>query len=975
MKRFIPLWVFSTFWPTVCFGSWQTIFDHPKSWEFAPKQKYSIRAYSEFMPAPKIGLRPYELLDHKGKELTDKEKAKILSRQAFREFYDVRSPRTFFVHPYDEHREIRPGLKHLARSWMKNLVQLIASMDENKDRSGISETLRLGNPWPKNPPKNSERPIVSLTPLTLSRTQDDLGQTPWTVFGGSEKDWEWIFWRSLKRAERPERWFFKLIKTVFEKTGSAKSLRDAGLWIFSKREGEIPKSLRHLLWKDSVKPASVRFLVTFLPFGEWPGALRQKLASGDLDVIPHPATLIFHRPPMFELAASVHEEAYQIPLAREFSGYASDRGLRIPQVHFLSGIPEEKSAVKHKEAGVAPPQPPKKATAWELLFASDEGLDLYDKPIARNTQIWRMATKQDGSGFYPVQWIADGSKTEGIQAIESIATKIKGEKGTYYRNYFPPMQVNGWELRWYRPLVAWWNPTAPEGKKLGMDYDLMGVMGASGEKETVWLMPELRAEKVALQIAKMADPKGVVSGTTPLNVKKILDFAAMMPKKLSGEMASRLLTAREMETPVFAEWLWSLNGFDDVLTELRESVEVDRPTQRVRPKTFGMTKGDDFEVSYWDRLSVLTTRFRDKNNVEPAADEVTGHAKEKDNRRNDLPALVDYLDAYYQAVLGKMPDSLEIHRHGFHWEVDFEFSWWLGRFLNEPGKDLEAIKRHGHKNLIVVIPGENRAEAVLMADHMDTAFMGDVYGATGHRHAAQGADDNHSATVALMEAVPSILRAKKAGTLKLLRDIWIVHLTGEEFPADCLGARALTESLVTGAQITNRPNPKVVGVYVLDMVGHNTNRDRKDVVDDRSIFQIAPGRGEGSAYLARIAHEVTLTWNDLAGENEISGWNGEFHRKEPAKRSVEGERPPHALFPRFIGEIRPGWHFKSALYNTDGIIFSDAGIPVVLFMENYDIHRVGYHDGFDNLQNIDLDYAAGVSRIAIETVAQVASEP
>jgi hypothetical protein len=28
----------------------------------------------------------------------------------------------------------------------------------------------------------------------------------------------------------------------------------------------------------------------------------------------------------------------------------------------------------------------------------------------------------------------------------------------------------------------------------------------------------------------------------------------------------------------------------------------------------------------------------------------------------------------------------------------------------------------------------------------------------------------------------------------------------------------------------------------------------------------------------------------------------------------------------------------------DGQIFSDTGIPVVLFMENYDINRVGYHD-------------------------------
>jgi hypothetical protein len=34
---------------------------------------------------------------------------------------------------------------------------------------------------------------------------------------------------------------------------------------------------------------------------------------------------------------------------------------------------------------------------------------------------------------------------------------------------------------------------------------------------------------------------------------------------------------------------------------------------------------------------------------------------------------------------------------------------------------------------------------------------------------------------------------------------------------------------------------------------------------------------------------------------------------------------------------------RSTLYNTDGQIFSDAGVPVVLFVENYDINRTGYH--------------------------------
>jgi hypothetical protein len=82
---------------------------------------------------------------------------------------------------------------------------------------------------------------------------------------------------------------------------------------------------------------------------------------------------------------------------------------------------------------------------------------------------------------------------------------------------------------------------------------------------------------------------------------------------------------------------------------------------------------------------------------------------------------------------------------------------------------------------------------------------------------------------------------------------------------------------------------------------------------------------------------------------------------------------PAAEFLALHGEVRPEWDHRSALYNTDGQIFSDAGIPVVLFMENYDISRTGYHDTDDTMKNIDLDYAAALAAIAIESIAAAAS--
>ena len=108
--------------------------------------------------------------------------------------------------------------------------------------------------------------------------------------------------------------------------------------------------------------------------------------------------------------------------------------------------------------------------------------------------------------------------------------------------------------------------------------------------------------------------------------------------------------------------------------------------------------------------------------------------------------------------------------------------------------------------------------------------------------AAAGADDNHSATACLMLAAPILLDLSRQG--KLGCDVWLIHLTGEEFPSDCLGARALTQRLVEGTLKLRLPGGherdlsrvEVRGLYVMDMIAHNNDRDR-------DIFQMSPGTG------------------------------------------------------------------------------------------------------------------------------------
>jgi hypothetical protein len=197
-------------------------------------------------------------------------------------------------------------------------------------------------------------------------------------------------------------------------------------------------------------------------------------------------------------------------------------------------------------------------------------------------------------------------------------------------------------------------------------------------------------------------------------------------------------------------------------------------------------------------------------------------------------------------------------------------------------------------------------------------------------------------------------------------------LTGEEFPSDCLGARAFCKALVektlklhtaTGKWV-NLAHVQVTAAVIMDMIAHN--RDNA-----RDIFQISPGKSKASMQLAYQAHLANRIWNASAAE-----WNEAPDRKGKSrgKRCADGETIPEvALYPVLDGEVRTADDPQSSLYNTDVQIFADIGAPTILIMENYDINRTGYHDSHDTMENIDLDYGAALAAIAIETIARAAT--
>src|SRR5205085_4019657 len=127
-----------------------------------------------------------------------------------------------------------------------------------------------------------------------------------------------------------------------------------------------------------------------------------------------------------------------------------------------------------------------------------------------------------------------------------------------------------------------------------------------------------------------------------------------------------------------------------------------------------------------------------------------------------------------------------------------------------------------------------------------------------------------------------------------------------------------------------------------------------------------------SFWLALQAHRANEVWNASVPEwNRRAGREGLPRGRRSPHGAAVPEPAPHLAL---AGEVRPVTDPRSTLYNTDGQIFSDAGVPVVLFMENYDINRTGYHDTHDTMANIDLDYGACLAAITIESVARAASE-
>ena len=890
--------------------------------------RFPITAYSEYMPPPRVGQKPYGP-------------------------WEIESPFArddlwgWHISACEEEQELTPGLADIARQLIDSMVALASGQGAHR----IGRRHLENNPyWPKSLAGSAgtfaQERYLFLSPLALAKTQDDQGHVRWTLFGGSDQGPAQGFWKSFFTAPGIELAsdlaldaIRHILQSVYDESpaqlGDLKAagfrilpianVQDASGW----KEGTLPDWTRVFLLQENESLDGVRYVLTFRPFGLLPEPIQRLYLAGQLHLLPFPGSLVFWGSPLYRNLCHELPLATQIFLLQAVARHEHKTGIRVPQSGWLHR-PRRDSAT-HDEGLGKLQSTFKRSHRWQRVLRSDDvtafaredhihtvlfsahpdDVGLYGKPMARNAQIWSSTFQRVLHG--PT---ADGNAIHG--AIEAM------EKGGSfgYRFFYPPMQAGRFALMWHRPLMAFRDPKS--GQSNVIDNVLTGYLTAAD--------------------------------TPALSDTKLELWPRFEAQKTDGpKRGPRSTLARPSEIEEL---------FADIL-----GVDVKEEFSSANALTFQHSANRAFEVRYWETIADLAEgRYINKNSGDCIRDSNT--QKHLQHTGRDLDLLGDHLLSYYRRLAGEAGmEGVSVGDTPFQWKTDFAFPWMGGWLDNQEGRKHE-------RNIVVVIPGKNRSEAVIMADHYDTAYMEDFYGARpepisdGSRLAAQGADDNHSATAALMLAAAPFMELSRKRLLDC--DIWLVHLTGEEFPSDCLGARNLTERLLEGAfhvrmqdgTSSDFSKTRVRGLYVLDMIAHNNDRRR-------DIFQIAPGTTRQSLWLAYQAHMATRLWQ--AG---TVLWNA-----TPERRNLgRGARSPHDVpgMARHLapqGEVRLHNNPRSTLFNTDGQIFSDAGIPAVLFMENYDINRTGYHDSQDTMANIDLDYGAAVASIAMESVARAAVQP
>ena len=247
---------------------------------------------------------------------------------------------------------------------------------------------------------------------------------------------------------------------------------------------------------DSADWDKVRYLLTFRPFSLLPPQVRANYLAGRLHLLPFPGSLVFWGMPTYARLQKELPLAGQIPLLRLVPRRAGAEGVRVPQSGWLhEPHPDVDPAEIQKELLL---HEYTRSHRWDrnrrsddelalnprlekiarVLFSTDlEVMGLYDKPMARNCQLWTR----------DFELLLDGPNATVEELKKAEAAILAG--GLFgYRFQFPAARVGRYEVYWHRPVCAYASasgeirllPDAPLGVLTAYEKDRPDLHCAGG---------------------------------------------------------------------------------------------------------------------------------------------------------------------------------------------------------------------------------------------------------------------------------------------------------------------------------------------------------------------------------------------------------------------------------------------------------------------------------------------------------------
>ncbi len=231
------------------------------------------------------------------------------------------------------------------------------------------------------------------------------------------------------------------------------------------------------------------------------------------------------------------------------------------------------------------------------------------------------------------------------------------------------------------------------------------------------------------------------------------------------------------------------------------------------------------------------------------------------------------------------------------------------------------------ENVLAYLPGsdpELRDETVILSAHYD--HIGIEHGAAGDQ-IYNGADDDGSGIVTLLEIAEAFMQAKRDGHGPR-RSLLFLNLTGEE--------KGLLGSEYYADIDPALPIEKTVTNLNIDMIGrHDPSRAG---ADSNYVYII------GSKLISEELHDINERVNELTGTQLVL--DERFNSKQD----------PNQFYAR-----SDHWHFGKPRH----------GIPFIFFFTG--IHE-DYHRPADEAHKIDYDRMAAIARLIFATAWQVANQ-